>query len=56
MSAPNEPKHDEATSDQESISVQIEVPEDSAENIVFTAVSSNHYSNFSSADTCCTCT
>jgi hypothetical protein len=25
-------------------------------NYVFTAVSSNHSSSFSSADTCCTCT
>jgi hypothetical protein len=32
----------------------IDDPEDG--NIVFTAVSSNHKSNFSAADTCCTCT
>ncbi len=39
------------------INVKVETWDDPKNgNIVFTAVSSNHSSSFSSADTCCTCT
>ena len=41
----------------EDIFVKIETIEDpSPDDYVFTAVSSNSSSSFSSADTCCTCT
>ena len=42
---------------EEVVNVRIEtIDEPEKGNVVFTAVSSNHKSSFSTADTCCTCT
>jgi hypothetical protein len=57
MQPMNDETHTHEEAEQSEILVRYETTDDAGNaDVIFSSVSSNHYSSFSNADTCCTCT